>query len=64
MKRRNPPETLRAVFRTIPDGLELRKAPSALIDQEVLLYVFGPAKRLLDQPAEPSPDKPVRKRPH
>ncbi len=41
-------ETLRAVFRTIPQGLVLRKAPTVAIDAKVLRWVFGPAQALVD----------------
>lgn len=41
-------ETLRAIVRTIPDGLVLRKAPTVSIDVKLLLQVFGPAQKLLD----------------
>ena len=40
-------KTIRSVFRTIPKGLVLRKAPTVKIDERVLRWVFGPAKSLL-----------------
>ncbi len=40
-------ETLRAMIRTIPRGLILRKAPTVSIDVKVLLQVFGPAQTLV-----------------
>ncbi len=57
-----PADTLRAIFRTLPgDGLRLRKAPTAKIDQQVLLQVFAPAQSLKDyKPVPPAPSKPAK----
>jgi hypothetical protein len=42
-----PADTIRAIFRTLPDGrLRLRKPPTAKIDQQVLRQVFAPAQSL------------------
>ncbi|MBK9584844.1 MAG: hypothetical protein WBC26_07820 [Alphaproteobacteria bacterium] len=53
-------ETLRAVFRTIPQGLVLRKAPTVAIDMRVLRWVFGPAQTLVDLKKKTGQAKPSR----
>lgn len=65
MRTSDPSETIRALFRRLPGGgLRLRAAPTAKIDQRVLLQVFAPAQSLKNmKPARPNPAnvrKPVR----
>jgi len=51
--------TIRSVFRTIPNGLVLRKAPTVKVDERVLRWVFGPAKSLLKNRTTSGPEKPT-----
>lgn len=57
----DPAETIRALFRSLPGGgLRLRDAPTAKIDQKVLLQVFASAQSLKGyKPAPPAPSKPA-----